>query len=69
VDANRVQFSTGRDITLSPKQDGPPLNYFVYPYIEIDGKAYDGASKQFSFSDATGEQNTADSRPAPSPAM
>ncbi len=49
VDANRVQFSTGRDITLSPKQDGPALNYFVYPYIEIDGKSYEKIDKQFSF--------------------
>jgi transglutaminase-like putative cysteine protease len=49
VDANRVQFSTGRDITLSPKQDGPALNYFVYPYVEIDGKVYDKIDKQFSF--------------------
>jgi len=69
VDANRVQFSTGRDITLSPKQDGPPLNYFVYPYVEIDGKAHDAMSRQFSFVEVTGEQNTADSRPAPAPAM
>ncbi len=68
VDVNRVQFSTGRDITLSPKQDGPPLNYFVYPYIEVDGKTYEGISKQFSFSEVS-EQNTADSRPEPSPAM
>jgi transglutaminase-like putative cysteine protease len=49
VDANRVQFSTGRDITLSPKQDGAALNYFVYPYVEIDGKAYDKLDQQFSF--------------------
>jgi transglutaminase-like putative cysteine protease len=49
VDANRVQFSTGRDLTLSPKQDGPPLNYFVYPYVEVDGKPYDKLDKQFSF--------------------
>ncbi len=49
VDANRVKFSTGRDIVLSPKQDGPPLNYFVYPYVEIDGKPYDGIEKRFSF--------------------
>jgi transglutaminase-like putative cysteine protease len=49
VDANRVQFSTGRDITLSPKQDGPPLNYFIYPYVEVDGKPYDKLDKQFSF--------------------
>ena len=49
VDSNRVQFSTGRDITLSPKQDGPPLNYFVYPYVEVDGKPYEKLDKQFSF--------------------
>lgn len=49
IDSNRVQFSTGRDITLSPKQDGPALNYFVYPYIEVDGKAYEKIDKQFSF--------------------
>jgi transglutaminase-like putative cysteine protease len=49
VDANRVQFSTGRDVTLSPKQDGPALNYFVYPYVEVDGKPYEKLDKQFSF--------------------
>ena len=49
VDANRVQFSTGRDIALFPKQDGPALNYFVYPYIEVDGRPYDKLDKQFSF--------------------
>jgi transglutaminase-like putative cysteine protease len=49
VDANRVQLSTGRDVILSPKQDGPALNYFVYPYVEVDGKPYDKLDKQFSF--------------------
>jgi transglutaminase-like putative cysteine protease len=49
VDANRVQFSTGRDVTLSPEQDGPALNYFVYPYVEVDGKPYERVDKQFSF--------------------
>ena len=49
IDANRVKFSTGRDITLVPKQDGPPLNYFVYPYVEVDGRPYDKLEKQFSF--------------------
>jgi transglutaminase-like putative cysteine protease len=53
VDANRVQFSTGRDVTLSPKQDGPPLNYFVYPYVEVDGKPYQTLDKQFSFQELT----------------
>ncbi|HUK43131.1 MAG TPA: transglutaminase domain-containing protein [Candidatus Bathyarchaeia archaeon] len=68
VDANRVQLSTGRDITLSPRQDGPPLNYFVYPYIEIDGKAHDAMSRQVSFSEKSTQQDTAFSRP-PAPAM
>jgi len=49
LDANRVQFSTGRDIQLSPKQDGPALNYFVYPYVEIDGKPHEKLDRQFSF--------------------
>jgi transglutaminase-like putative cysteine protease len=36
--SNRVTLSTGRDITLSPKQDRAPLNYFLNPYAEADGK-------------------------------
>lgn len=50
---NRVTFSTGRDIVLKPKQDGPPLNYFVYPYIEVDGKpiSREQIELQFSFKD------------------
>ncbi len=32
-----VAFSRGRDITLEPAQNGPPLNYFIYPYAEVDG--------------------------------
>lgn len=52
VDANRVQLSIGRDIALSFKQDGPALNYFVYPYVEVDGKPYDKLDKQFNFEEA-----------------
>jgi transglutaminase-like putative cysteine protease len=66
VDANRVQFSSGRDITLAPKQDGPPLNYFVYPYVEVDGKQYDKIDKQFSFEDvARAGRKTAEASHAP----
>ncbi len=49
LDSSRVQFSIGRDITLAPKQDGPPLNYFVYPYVEVDGKPHDAVEKKFEF--------------------
>jgi transglutaminase-like putative cysteine protease len=50
-DANRVQFTQGRDLKLNPAQDGPPLNYFVYPYVEIGGKEYSNVSIAFSFED------------------
>jgi len=50
-DVNRVQFSMGRDLRLSPPQDGKPLNYFVYPYVEVDGMEYPNVSLAFSFAD------------------
>ncbi|MDH4227394.1 MAG: transglutaminase domain-containing protein [Deltaproteobacteria bacterium] len=38
IDENRVLFSRGRDIVLTPPQKGEPLNYFgPDPYIELDG--------------------------------
>jgi len=50
-DVNRVQFSMGRDLRLRPPQDGKPLNYFVYPYVEVDGREYPNVSLEFSFAD------------------
>ncbi|OGQ17618.1 MAG: hypothetical protein A3B70_02360 [Deltaproteobacteria bacterium RIFCSPHIGHO2_02_FULL_40_11] len=47
--SNRIQFSQGRDIVLSPKQKGKPLNYFIYPYAEVSGKTYTGITKKFYF--------------------
>jgi transglutaminase-like putative cysteine protease len=38
VDDSRIAFGTGRDLRLNPPQAGPPLNYFMYPYAEADGK-------------------------------
>jgi len=55
---DRVTFSTGRDIELEPKQDGPPLNFFVYPYVEVDGKPYPGdkVKRKFTWKDLPEEQ-------------
>ena len=50
-DENRVQLSMGRDIVLAPKQRGEPLNYFVYPYVEVDGKPFSETSKTITFRD------------------
>ena len=49
-DTNRVQFTVGRDIRLDPMQQGDPLNYFIYPYAELDGKTLTLESR-FSFRD------------------
>ncbi len=38
VARSAAAFSRGRHITLSPAQNGAPLNYFIYPYAEADGK-------------------------------
>lgn len=51
-DVNRVEFSMGRDLRLNPAQQGKPLNYFVYPYVEVDGQEYPNVSLAFSFADA-----------------
>ncbi len=54
LDENRVQLSIGRDLTLAPRQAGEPLNYFVYPYVEIDGKPAAKVAKTFRFRDLPG---------------
>jgi len=59
-DVNRMQFTEGRDLKLAPAQDGPPLNYFVYPYVEIGGKEYSNVSIAFSFEDANEKPAVAD---------
>jgi hypothetical protein len=51
-DVNRVQFSMGRDLRLNPPQEGKQRNYFVYPYVEVDGQEYPNVSLTFSFADA-----------------
>ena len=50
-DQHRVLFTTGRDIRLAPPQQGEPLNYFIYPYAEVDGKEFTGIETRFSFRD------------------
>jgi transglutaminase-like putative cysteine protease len=50
---DRVAFSTGRDLTLVPKQEGGPVNFFIYPYVEVDGKVWpqNRIQKTFSYHD------------------
>jgi transglutaminase-like putative cysteine protease len=47
---DRVAFTTGRDIDLVPRQAGAALNFFIYPYAEVDGQALPAGQIQQSFS-------------------
>jgi transglutaminase-like putative cysteine protease len=38
LDADRVAFTMGRDLVLKPRQSGEPVNFLIYPYVEVDGK-------------------------------
>lgn len=50
-DVNRVQFSMGRDIELSPRQHGDRVNYLIFPYVELDGQPYPNIANAISFRD------------------
>jgi transglutaminase-like putative cysteine protease len=48
--ADRIHFSTGRDLRLGAAHRDATLNYFVYPYVEVGGRRWTGAiDKAFSF--------------------
>lgn len=51
LDENRVEFSRGRDLVLAPPQQGEPLNYFIFPYAEVEGKAQAGIETAVTFRD------------------
>jgi hypothetical protein len=44
-------FTYGRDIRLSAEQKGDPLNYFIYPYAEADGKPVKDLKTHLAFKD------------------
>ncbi len=50
LDANRVQFTTGRDIRLPLSETGP-VNYSIYPHVEVDGKVHRQVQTQFRWRD------------------
>ncbi|MBI4358000.1 MAG: transglutaminase domain-containing protein [Candidatus Omnitrophica bacterium] len=48
-DTNKFLISVGRDIQLEPRQSGDPVNIFFYPYVEVDGKEWNGVKTSFQF--------------------
>ncbi len=51
LDENRIELTHGRDIILDTSQSKESLNYFIYPYVEIDGKVFENVDTVFSFKD------------------
>ena len=49
LDENRILFTRGRDIVLAPPQKGPPLNYFIHPYVEADGVPHAAVDRSYGF--------------------
>jgi len=37
---DRIHFTIGRDLTFSVGTEAAPLNYFIYPHIEVAGKPW-----------------------------
>jgi len=56
ITENRLEFTQGRDITLEPAQNGGPLNYFVYPYVELNGQEFKNVEVTFKYKDQTDER-------------
>ena len=46
---NRVLISVGRDIELVPPQRDKPVNIFLAPYIEVNGRAFEHVKTEFRF--------------------
>ena len=46
---DRIEFTVGRDLVLEPAQNGPPLNFFIYPYAEVNGKPVPAARLKAAF--------------------
>jgi transglutaminase-like putative cysteine protease len=50
LDANRVQFTSGRDICLVPPQRTGPVDRFIFPHAEIAGERVE-VGRRFEFMD------------------
>ncbi|OGC78633.1 MAG: hypothetical protein A2Z27_00005, partial [candidate division Zixibacteria bacterium RBG_16_50_21] len=52
LDPDRVEFSIGRDISIEPKEDLEPLNFFVYPLVVLDGRVLEKVDAHFRFAES-----------------
>ena len=50
--ADRIQFTVGRDLELGEGHTTGPLNYFIYPHVEVAGEQLNTMKKSFRFSES-----------------
>jgi len=51
LDPDRFEISRGRDLILTPKQKDGPVNFLIYPYVEVDGKAFSETKIRLEYKD------------------
>lgn len=56
IGEDRLEFTHGRDIVLEPAQNGEPLNYFVYPYVELNGQEFKSVETTFQYKEQIKER-------------
>jgi transglutaminase-like putative cysteine protease len=49
--ADRVTFTTGRDLQLDPAPASGTVNFLIYPHVEVDGKVHTKFAKRFRYED------------------
>jgi transglutaminase-like putative cysteine protease len=56
--ADRLLFTRGRDLKLGDGHKSAALNYFVYPHVEISGKAVPKLDKKFAYADVKNKEHS-----------
>lgn len=49
--ADRMQFTIERDLELGKGHTTGPLNYFIYPHVEVAGRRIDGVESSFRYAE------------------
>jgi hypothetical protein len=63
--ADRIHFTTGRDLELGEAHRSAPLNYFVYPHVEVDGELWKGqVARRFRYRELSRAGQTVGASPA-----
>jgi len=47
LDPDRVTLTGGRDLELTPRPAAGPLNFFVLPHVEVDGRVWPHVATSF----------------------